>query len=635
MSLWPGMPLGEDLDKLPAPYVADLQQRWNQWLLAKYRTDATLLAAWSKNFDPPGPSVVKPATAWYLNQSNGAAATLTSQPSSQDQTLDEASVKIEQSTGSDWHVQLIHAGIDLEPGKRYSVLFECRSQSPGQLRVSVDRDRDDYRAVGLNETLQTTNDWEQYAFTFMAADYRPGLTQLVFHLGLLKDVELRAVRMIRGYSQPVLAKGQSLAQANVSIAPTTDTAQQDWIDFLAQVDRSYSDSFRDFLRNELKLQNLICDSQVQWGGTTGYYRELGSDFIDTHAYWQHPEFLGGSWNPEHWKVERRSQVADIASGDSTVLIELARVRQLGKPFTVSEYDHPSVNDYQVEMLPMVASFGCLQDWDGLYFFGHGPIAADQDRITGYFDQTGNPAKFAFYPSLGRIFREQMLRPAAARLFKTVQVGTWHQAPNATELWNGPQDKVNQALTHRLGVRVLEDTRSRVIPTDASTATSDNAATLDNSIQLTPNSLGAVWSANSPSAIVCTGFIGDQQLELDSATLQFGKLPDQFGSFTLVTLDDQPISQSSRMLLTAAGRSENRSMGWNEDRTSVGNRWGQGPVQIEAVDASITLNAEVATKVFALNSKGERTQQLKTKQVGNQLQFQIAPVHQTVWYEITK
>ncbi len=138
--------------------------------------------------------------------------------------------------------------------------------------------------------------------------------------------------------------------------------QQDWIEFLASLDRSYSDDFRKFLRDELHVKALICDSQVQWGGTTGYYRELGSDFIDTHAYWEHPEFLGGSWNPGHWKVARRSQVGELAKGEATALIDLARVRQLGKPFTVSEYDHPSVNDFQVEMIPMVASYGCIQDW---------------------------------------------------------------------------------------------------------------------------------------------------------------------------------------------------------------------------------------------------------------------------------
>ncbi len=77
------------------------------------------------------------------------------------------------------------------------------------------------------------------------------------------------------------------------------------------------------------------------------------------------------------------------------------------------------------------------------------------------------------------------------------------------------------------------------------------------------------------------------------------------------------------------------MGWNADRTSVGNQWGQGPVHIANVPAVVTIAASKATKIYALNSGGERTKELAVKKKNDQVEFEISPAHQTVWYEITK
>ncbi len=228
--------------------------------------------------------------------------------------------------------------------------------------------------------------------------------------------------------------------------------------------------------------------------------------------------------------------------------------------------------------------------------------------------------------MSRMFRQAMLSPAAEQLSKSIESGTWRQAPYVSLLWNTDSQSVTDTLTHRIGVIVNDDQASGAMAVKPSKSSGE--------IQLMTKSQGAVWTANSPSAWVCTGFIGGQLLETGSVKLRVGELPDQFGSVTLVTLDDQPITHSKRMLVTAAGRSENVGMGWNEDRTSVGSKWGQGPVQIVTVPAVITIDANVAKKVYVLNSRGERTQQLPLRRTADQIEFEMAPVHQTVWYEIT-
>ncbi len=212
MSLWPGQAMGQDLEKLPVPYVEYLQTRWNQWLKTKYASDEQLRAAWSKNVEQPGASVVDPTKPWYLNRIDGAQAELESHPSQVDGALMDAAIRIQKQTGTDWHVQLIHPDIDLESDRTYSVSFECRSDQPGVMRISSDRDHDDYRNVGLSQTVQTMTQWAEHAFTFTATNPEAQHSRLVFHLGLLQEIELRDVRMNRGSSKPIVAPGTSLAQ---------------------------------------------------------------------------------------------------------------------------------------------------------------------------------------------------------------------------------------------------------------------------------------------------------------------------------------------------------------------------------------------------------------------------------------
>ena len=46
--------------------------------------------------------------------------------------------------------------------------------------------------------------------------------------------------------------------------------------------------------------------------------------------------------------------------------DLASQRVLGKPYTVSEYNHPFPNQYGAEGQPMLCAYGRLQGWDGVF-----------------------------------------------------------------------------------------------------------------------------------------------------------------------------------------------------------------------------------------------------------------------------
>ncbi len=68
---------------------------------------------------------------------------------------------------------------------------------------------------------------------------------------------------------------------------------------------------------------------------------------------------------------------------------------------------------------------------------------------------------------------------------------------------------------------------------------------------------------------------------------------------------QKMSSADRLLMTAVARCQNTGMGWTADRHSVGNKWGNAPVQIETVAATISLSGRWKHAV-ALDPDGKPT-----------------------------
>jgi hypothetical protein len=77
-----------------------------------------------------------------------------------------------------------------------------------------------------------------------------------------------------------------------------------------------------------------------------------------------------------------------------------------------------------------------------------------------------------------------------------------------------------------------------------------------------------------------------------------RVEPRFCAVTLSTLDDQPISRSTRLLLTATARMSNTGMTWAANRKTL-DKWGTTPSCIERVKGTVLLrNLEQATAVTA-------------------------------------
>ena len=108
----------------------------------------------------------------------------------------------------------------------------------------------------------------------------------------------------------------------------------------------------------------------------------------------------------------------------------------------------------------------------------------------------------------------------------------------------------------------------------------------------------------------------------------------WASIALAALDGKPIAESDKVLLVAVGRVENTNMGWNEDRTSVSNRWGTEPTVAEGIPATIKLKSG-SWRVQSLDGSGAPKGDLPCQRSDEgETVFSIGAQYKTLWYLIT-
>ena len=613
-----------DTATLPEFYQADIRRQWNDWLRARYGTTAALREAWGAE-QPLGddllaglaPVVQGPKYLRILPSDDGAVrAELFAKP-------DE-----------NWQAQLQWCGLTLEDGALYTVSFEARSDVPRTASFTTRRQVADWRNTGLSGSAKVGKEWKRHTQAFTAHGTEPGLTRLDFPMGgaPMGVLEIRDISLRPGGRNGLL-EGESLEDGTVSVANKglgRTPRGLDWTRFLAETERAYGAAMRDFLRDELKCKAIIFDSQASYGGIHGLYREAKQDVVDMHSYWQHPSFPRKPWDMSDWAIGNTPM--SFAPDHAANLGRLAAWRVFGKPFTVTEYDHPAPNNASAEMFPMVAAFGALQDWDGVFQFDWGSSGHGENKIGRFFDLQNHAGKLAFLPAAAVLFRTGAVAPLreefalglpADDLAPGVELPgdtRWALAHEAERL--GLSDDV--FLTRRVGVRL--------VPTATKLEPGFTAGVPLSPLQWDEKT---PFRLDVPAAKVLVGRCTGARHDFKGATFDVEANASGFAAFALTAMDGKPLADSRRILLAVAGNVENTGMGWNERRTSVGTNWGTAPTLCEGIVARVTVStvAKAAT-VYALDGKGNRVRELPNRLEKGMLAFHTSPDSHTLWYEIS-
>ena len=628
------------LSKLPEPYAGELRRQWVEWLRQKHGTTARLQAEWGLDTGPVGPEIAPVLGKWMVETHEGAASTVT--------PLEGANGIRWEATkpgGESWHLQFQSGKVPLVSGKSYEVRFRARSASHNDLNVYCAEAGGDWAMLGLFETVKLAEGWNSFAFRLAPPRVNEAAgARLVFSLlnktGTVEIADFSCREVSGGYLKP----DQTLEAANIPFAAVgvPEKVRGQGMEFLSDIEIRFASGMRDFLKKELGCRALVANTQVLFGGPLGARRELRvSDFIDTHGYWQHPDFPGGGWDMKNWRIENTSQ---IASADGGTLAEMAMQRPPGKPYTVSEYDLPAPSDYAAEMWPMYAAMAGFQGWAGLYHytFAHGGKDYSTDRLTGFFNGAVHPAKDGLRPAAAVMFRLGLVAPARERRALRVGEGDLISLGARLEgnmwgawrtLWKEGAGMTGAlALRHGAGLDIQPGEAKAALPGAKPDLPPQGLIESDTG-EWSWDRAQDTWVLKAPAARVWTGRIGGRAWPAGDTTLKVPALsePVPHATVVLVALDGKPLAESRKLLLTALRRAENPGMAWNEKRTSVSDQWGGGPVQVLGVEADLSLPPGTKWTVTPLDAEGQR----REPSAKGTDSLAIRPSARTIWWMIER
>lgn len=397
-------------------------------------------------------------------------------------------------------------------------------------------------------------------------------------------------------------------------------------EFYLWLERGYFSYMRDYLRDTLGVKCVILATADHNHGSTGYPLELAlSSFgtLDGHDYWEGP-----------WERKPKSPMVDDPL-HSTV-VELSRSAEQGKAYTVSEVNEPFPNDYEAEQIPILAAYGDLQDWDAILWYTFEP-KKDPDwkpYVGDPFDLSLDPVRMSELASGALTFLRGDVSPACqavTRSYSPDEVFDSYRLSGKDAPYFTPGFPLWLPLQHGSRIASLEGPPTAKFkegprPNPIVSDTGQLAWNLSSAGE------GAVM-VDSPRTQALIGFAAAESRSPRNLSVS---VSNPFSAIVLVSLDDKPIAQSSRLLLTTGSRVANTNMEWNSSHTEL-KQWGGPPTLIEPVTGRIDLNgleAASAVLVQPLDGAGQPLgQPLPATLHGSAWQVLIGQPA-TPWYVIT-
>jgi len=297
------------------------------------------------------------------------------------------------------------------------------------------------------------------------------------------------------------------------------------------------------------------------------------DIVDAHVYWQHPAIFG------------RRNMPMVNDPLHSTVVKLTRSAFAGKPFAVTEVNHPQPSEYLSEMIPILAAYGAFQDWDGIFFYTFEPKlrGAWQAMLADPFDITVDPVRVAQLPAGALLFLRDV-RPAARvveRRYSSEQVNESMRLPESEMPYFTPGFPLSIPLRHGSRVRCLDCDAAPMPADDPAGPYVSDTRELAWHVSAEKGGLVAIDTERSQALV---GFVRGHE---KSTSHLLAEVENDFCAITLSSLDGRPLARSGRMLLTATAREQNTGSQWNRRRTLWETRGGP-PTMIEPVTGWLML-----------------------------------------------
>ena len=389
--------------------------------------------------------------------------------------------------------------------------------------------------------------------------------------------------------------------------------------FYMHLEHDYFGGMYKYLKEDLGVKALVAGTSDHNHYDTGYPLLASTsqcDIIDGHVYWQHPNYIPDpKTGKQGFSIANTPMVDDPA--DSTV-VQLSRSPVAGKPYTVSEINHPAPNEYACEGFGIFAAYAAFQDWDGVFFytFEHKVAGEWTAKMPSHFEVRPDPVKMMNIAAGACLFLRGDVQPAKETVYRSYspqEVRESIRLPSSQRPFFTPGFDPATALVHAARIHDFNmaqpSWRGRLalgrqgqdgLATQGLEALATFVSDTGQLAWLHEQKRQGLVAVQTDRSQALIGFMPRASKPLKNLAVT---VENEFCSIILTSLSDEPIAHADRLLLVATARTANTGMKWNDKRTSLTD-WGTEPTVIEPVNGFVTLrgiNAVEQIEVTPLDS----------------------------------
>lgn len=430
------------------------------------------------------------------------------------------------------------------------------------------------------------------------------------------------------------------------IAPQTEADRtRAWARFYIETQTRANTLYADFLKNELGIKApLTGTNTLDAVGLTPLRSQV--DYVDNHAYWDHPGFPVQDWKLPYSYAQRSA-----AAAGAPVPRTMMPTRIFGKPFVSTEWNYTIPNEFRGEGALIIGAYSALQDWDGLWRFAyaHELERALEPQPAASFDSATDPLMALSERIALALFVRGDAAPAEGRVTLLVDMEAATRRITRWGVLDFPEPMNLLGLVTRVGsawapVATDAAVQGTITGPGADPADPDYVPMGDNFFDTLAAQGTIPTGAIDPAAGTFRSDTGELVLDTQHGSMQVVTprteaftlskpgtatgnavrltVPAGHATVAVIAMDDAPVAQSKRLLVLHLTDLQNSGSRYSNPRMTLMEDWGTLPHLIRAGQAELTLQTTQPLTVYPLDPAGNRLKPLPTKVKGGQLQVTL-------------
>jgi hypothetical protein len=595
-------------------HSAMLDSLWNAYLLGRYGSSASLASAWNAGMiaadtasqvrdgsfeNAPAPG------SWILEQHAPASGEVFFDSSTSVTGRKSACVSVLSADGTDWHLQWKQVGLRVVKDSTYAIRFFAKADLPGTIAVSVQKESSPWTGYGYAQVAVTT-EWQEFTVRVRAPETNLYDTRLSFAVGAhaggiwFDDVRMNREGMVGLEAWENLETGRVRRTTFSECRASTPARVRDITRFYVALQDSFFQTMRSYLVNTLQVHVPVVGTSLS-AGLPDLESQSTMDFMDTHAYWDHPTFPGIPWSATDWRIGNQPMVQSSNGGTFGSLLAVAPM--LNKPLTITEYMHPFPNRYQAECIPFLTAYASFHGADAVMLFDYNFSSDDweSDRIASYFNINRNSALMSLVPSAALAFRRGWISPSSEPVGIAFSPQTVDETPIHDDgTWSGPVlVHPTQALVH-----AIRTTAYTALATTDLTSLQQALPPpfVSDTREIVWDPAGAL-RVGAPRFNALAGFFAQLLGHTAGDMVITGSSRAAFGVLQWVPIGGERLSESRLSSLSLSTRAQNTGEVW-DGTTSIHDQWGTSPTAMEPAGIVVRLHVRAdSIRVWPLAPDG--------------------------------